>query len=358
MDNYYQYGADFSFTFPRFLVPFIPKSFREQPNSRTVFTAGINWQNRPEYNQRFLNLDWIYKWTALRNRLNHSLDLYNINYIVTPWTSEAFQAYLDAPENAVLKANYENLFITRSGYSAVYTSLPPSRAQNEGYTLRAGLDVAGTLPYLISKIAGTSNESGVYQLNGIPFAQYLKTGADLTRFFMLDPKHIVAAHAGLGFIYPYGNSSVAPYSQRYFAGGPNSVRGWSTRTLGPGSYQSGNTNDFINQNGDIKILLNLEYRRKTDTFLEYAAFIDAGNVWTIRNYDNQPGGTFRWNSFWKEMALAWGVGIRPNFGFVLIRIDFGMKIYSPESLDNLHWVITKPSFRRDFAYHFAIGYPF
>ena len=356
--NFYRYGIDLSLTFPRFLVPFIAKSVREQPNSRTVFTAGMNWQNRPEYNQRFANFDWMYKWTALRNRLNHTLDLYNVNYIVTPWVSNTFRDYLNKRGNSVLKENYKDLFITFSSYSIVYTSLSPSRAQNEGYTIRAGIDMAGTLPYLISRISGTKEAEGTYKLFGTPFAQYLKGYADFVRFFLLDAKNIVAFHTGLGVVCPYLNSAIVPYEQRYFAGGPNSVRGWSTRTLGPGAYQSGGRNDFINQNGDVKILLNLEYRLKTKTFLEYAAFIDAGNVWTIRNYNNQPDGLFKWNSFWKEMGLSWGLGIRPNLGFILIRLDVGMKIYSPAPLDGMHWVITKPSFKRDFAYHFAIGYPF
>ena len=357
-DNFFQYGADVSLTFPRFLVPFISKSVREQPNSRTIFTAGLNWQNRRAYNQRFTNLDWLYRWSALRNRLNYTLNVYNVNYIATPWMSDAFQTHLNRPENAFLKASYINQFITRSSYSFVYTSLPPSRAQSEGYTIRAGLDVAGTLPYAISKISGRKDEDGTYTLINIPFAQYFKATGDFARFYLLDPKRVVALRAGLGIACPYLNSSLVPYEQRYFAGGPNSVRGWSTRTLGPGSYKPIGRNDFLNQNGDIRILLNMEYRLKTNTFLEYAAFVDAGNVWTIRNYEHQPGGLFKWDSFWKEMGLSWGLGIRPNFGFVLIRIDAGMKIYSPTPLNGMHWVITKPNFSRDFAYHFAIGYPF
>jgi len=357
--NYFQYGVDLSLTFPRFLVPFISKRIREQPNSRTVFTSGINWKNRPEYNQRFVNVDWMYRWSALRNRLNHTLNLYNVNYIATPWVSDTFQTYLNRPENAVLRESYNGLFITRSSYSNVYTSYNPSRTrQNDGYTLRTSLDIAGTLPYLISMASSTKGADGTYQLYSIPFAQYFKVGADFARFFLLNSQNIVAFHAGVGIACPYLNSSLIPYEQRYFAGGPNSVRGWSTRTLGPGTYHSDNKNDFVNQTGDIRILLNIEYRLKTETFLEYAAFVDAGNVWTIRNYEHQPGGFFKLDSFWKEMGLSWGIGIRPNFGFILIRLDVGMKIYSPELLDDMHWVISKPNFGRDFAYHFAIGYPF
>ena len=357
-DNFFQYGADVSLTIPRFLVPFISKSVREQPNSRTIFTAGLNWQNRREYNQRFVNTDWTYRWTALRNQLNHTLNMYNVNYIATPWMSELFQTHLSRPENAFLRESYKNQFITRSGYSVVYTSLPPSRAQSEGYTIRTGLDIAGTLPYIVSRASGEKGENDTYTLFKIPFAQYFKADIDFAHFFLLDPKKIVAFRFGLGVACPYLNSSLIPYEQRYFAGGPNSVRGWSTRTLGPGTYESGGRNDFVNQNGDIRILLNAEYRLRTNSFLEYAAFVDAGNVWTIRSYKHQPGGLFKWDSFWKEMGLSWGIGIRPNFGFILIRIDAGMKIYSPERLNDMHWVISRPNLRRDLAYHFAIGYPF
>jgi len=357
-NNFYQYGVDFSLTFPRFLFPIIPERFREQPNSRTIFKVGINWQSRPEFSQRFVDIDWIYKWSALRNRLNHTLDMYNVNYIVTPWMSEAFLAHLDRPENVFLKISYSDRFITRSSYSFVYASLPPSRVQNEGYTIRAGVDVAGTLPYLVSRISGQEATDGIYHLFKNPFAQYFKVSADYARFFSLDSRNILALHAGLGLSSPYLNSSVIPYEQRYFAGGPNSVRGWNTRTLGPGSYKSGGRNDFINQNGDIKILLNMEYRMKTSSFIEYAAFVDAGNVWTIRDYDNQQGGLFKWDSLLKEMGLSWGVGFRPNFGFILIRVDFGMKIYSPEPLNDMHWVITRPNLGRDVVFHFAVGYPF
>ncbi len=357
-NNFFQYGVDISLTFPRFLVPFIAKRIREQPNSQTVFTSGINWKNRPEYNQRFLNVDWMYRWSAMRSRLNHTFSLYNVNYISTPWASDTFRTYLDRPENAVLRENYNSLFITRSSYSNVYTSSNSSRSQNAGYTIRTSLDIAGTLPYIISVASRTKDEDGAYRLFNIPFAQYFKVNADFARFFRLDSKNIVAFHAGLGIASPYLNSSLIPYEQRFFAGGPNSVRGWSTRTLGPGSYKSNGKNDFVNQNGDIRIQFNLEYRLKTETFLEYAAFIDAGNVWTIRDYAYQPGGFFKWDSFWKEMGLSWGIGIRPNFGFILIRLDAGMKIYSPTPLDGRNWVITKPKFGRDFAYHLAIGYPF
>ena len=200
-------------------------------------------------------------------------------------------------------------------------------------------DVAGTLPYLYSKITKRKKDNGVYKLFDIPYAQYFRVTTDLVRLFQIDPLNIIATHIGLGLANPYGNSNVVPYEQRFFAGGPNSVRGWSTRTLGPGVYESKGKSDFLNQTGDIKIILNVEYRIKTKSFMEYAVFVDAGNVWTIRNYESQPGGLFEWNKFLEQMGLSWGVGIRPNFGFILLRLDLGMKIYNPEITDRTRWVI-------------------
>jgi outer membrane protein assembly factor BamA len=358
-NNFFQYGTEISLSFPRFLIPLIPERLKQQTNAGTTFTSGLNWQNRPEYNKRFVNLDWTYTWNTLRRRLNHVLNLYSINYIATPWKSDTFQTYLDREENLLLRESYKDQFITRTSYSVFYISRTAAQSPNNGYTIRASLDVAGTLPFLISQAAGNSkDENGFYHMFGIPFAQYFKTSFDITRLLELDRLNIIVLHAGLGVAHPYGNSLLIPYEQRFFAGGPNSVRGWSTRTLGPGAYQSQGKSDFLNQNGDMKILFNLEYRLKTNSFMEYAAFLDLGNVWTLKDYESQPGGQFDIKTFWKEMGLSWGIGIRPNFGFILIRLDLGMKIYNPEMLDSTKWVISSPRLRRDLALHFAIGYPF
>lgn len=359
-DIYYEYGGEVSLTFPQFLFPFISDQYRQQVGANTVFSTGLNWRNRPEYNRRFLSLDWKYKWTALRRKMNHTFDIYNINYVATPWTSAWFSQYLDREDNAVLRESYKDQFITRTSYMMTYSSNIGPRAQLEGYTIQAAADVAGTLPYLYSRIADKAQVNGSYELLGMPFAQYFKISGDFTYLFPLDKYNVVASHVGLGLACPYGNSTVVPYEQQFFAGGPNSVRGWNTRTLGPGTYESKGSSDFINQTGDIKILLNVEYRLKTESFLEYAVFADAGNVWTIKNYENQPRGMFHWNSFFEEMGFSWGVGLRPNFGFILLRLDLGMKIYNPEIVGTSkdRWVITHPNLSDDLAFHFAIGYPF
>jgi len=169
------------------------------------------------------------------------------------------------------------------------------------------------------------------------------------------------AHLGFGIAYPYGNSTVLPFEKRYFSGGANSVRGWSVRSLGPGKYKErdGRIN-FINQTGDMKLDLNLEYRTHLFWKLGGAAFIDAGNIWTLRDYDIQPGGQFRLSDLPSQLAVSYGLGVRFNFDYFILRFDLGMKAVNPayETDEDEHYPLLHPRFSRDYAFHFAVGLPF
>ena len=168
----------------------------------------------------------------------------------------------------------------------------------------------------------------------------------------------LAFHLGAGVAVPYGNSSMVPFEKRFYAGGANGVRGWGVRTLGPGRYDAKNSvSDFINQCGDIRLDFSLEARVKLFWVLEGAAFIDAGNVWTIRNYETQPGGLFRFDSFYKELGWAYGIGLRMDFTYFLLRFDLGMKAYNP-AINQEPWPLTHPRWNRDATFHFSVGYPF
>ncbi|MEG0701741.1 MAG: BamA/TamA family outer membrane protein, partial [Muribaculaceae bacterium] len=149
-----------------------------------------------------------------------------------------------------------------------------------------------------------------------------------------------------------------PFEKRFYAGGANGVRGWAVRTLGPGTFNGNNSvNNFINQCGDIRLNLSLEYRTKLFWVVEMGIFVDAGNIWTIRDYENQPGGKFKFNSFYKEIAAAYGLGIRLDFTYFLLRFDLGMKAHNPAK-DQEAWPIFSPNWRRDATFHFSVGYPF
>ena len=167
-------------------------------------------------------------------------------------------------------------------------------------------------------------------------------------------------HAALGIAYPYGNSTVLPFEKRYFSGGANSVRGWAVRELGPGKYKGSDGRiDFINQTGDLKLDFSAELRSDLFWKLQGAFFIDAGNIWTLRSYEDQPGGQFHWNTFYEQIAVAYGLGIRLNFSYFILRFDMGMRAINPAyDTQQEHYAIFHPDFGRDFTFHFAVGYPF
>ena len=160
------------------------------------------------------------------------------------------------------------------------------------------------------------DSEGAYKIFGIRYAQYVKTDFSVSHHQIFDHNNRIVYHAGIGVAVPYGNSNLIPFEKRYFSGGANSVRGWTAYQLGPGTYKSDRAFiDYNTQMGDIKIDLNMEYRSKLFWKLDGALFLDAGNVWTIRNYETQPGGVFRFADFVGQMGVAYGAGIRADLSF-------------------------------------------
>ena len=273
-----------------------------------------------------------------------------------PWISSTFKhEYLDSIDNrnAILRYNYEDLFIMKSGITVTY---------NNGINaIRASFETAGNFLNAAAYLLGQEqNSKNQYTLFNIAFAQYVKFDFDYTRLIKFDQNNQLALHGAFGFAYPYSNSTILPFEKRYFAGGANSMRGWSVRGLGPGRFKGSHGRiDFINQTGDMKLEMNMEYRTKLFWKIHGAAFIDAGNIWTIRNYADQPGGKFSINKFYQEIAVAYGWGIRLNFDYFILRFDMGMKAINPAyDYDDEHWAIFHPDFSRDFSFHFAVGMPF
>lgn len=354
--NYIEYGIESKLTFPSFLCPFLSNDFKRRSSATTEFTVSYNLQNRPEFHRRVFSGGVRYKWYDSTQRHRYKLDVIDLNYIYMPWISATFKSnYLDNTENrnAILKYNYEDLFIMKTGIGMSYTG------RSEAFKIN--IETAGNLLYGITSAAKLkTDDNGNRRVFNIAFAQYAKFDFDYTRAFSLDRNNQLVFHGDLGVAYPYGNSTVLPFEKRYFSGGANSVRGWSVRGLGPGKFRGKNgAIDFINQTGDVKLDLNMEFR----TFLFWkfygAAFIDAGNIWTLRNYDDQPGGQFRFDTFLKQIAVAYGLGIRLNFSYFILRFDMGMKAINPAyESKNEHYAIIHPDFSRDFAFHFAVGLPF
>lgn len=355
-DNYEEYGLEARLSFPRLLAPFLTKKFRRNSIATSELSASWNLQNRPEFHRRVFSVKWKYKWSDAKKHWAYHLDLLDLNYVYMPWISQTFKHdYLDSlsNRNAILKYNYEDLFIMKTGFGAVYNDANQS--------LRASIETAGNLLNGLSGVMGFKrNEQNQHTLFNIAFAQYVKFDVDFTRLFRFDARNILALHGRFGIAWPYGNSTILPFEKRYFAGGANSVRGWSVRELGPGRYRGTDGRiDFINQTGDLKLDLNAEYRTHLFWKFDGAVFIDAGNIWTLRNYPEQPGGQFQWNSFIKDIAVAYGLGLRLNFSFFVLRLDGGMKAINPAfTTSEEHYPLFHPKWGRDFTFHFAVGLPF
>lgn len=364
--NFFEFSINSSLAFPRVLSPIFNDTYAAR-KGKTIFSTGFVWQNRPEFKKRYLTFDWKYMWATRRNRYSHTLDLYNITYTIVPWVLPEFQTkYLDVSTNALLKQNYTSQFITRTSYTFTYSSssATASSLMKAKKTVKSSsnfsfmIDMSGTLPSALVRLFDSpKNNDGYYEIMGVPFSQYARFDIDYSRTFRLGIHPELAVHVGAGIACPYGNSKQIPYERRYFAGGPNSVRGWSTRELGPGRYVRNDSiaADFFNQTGDIKLLAQAELRFHTEGIFEYAIFVDAGNIWTIKDYDNQPGGKIVLNELVNDLATSVGAGVRLDLSFILVRLDLGLKGYDPSTRE---WNITSLKLKRDLAIHFAIGYPF
>lgn len=354
--DYEEYSVVSRLQFPRFVAPFISDRLRYRSRATSEISLSWNLQNRPEFHRRVFSAAWKYKWNNPTRHTSYDFDVLDLNYVYMPWISPTFRHdYIDSVSNrnAILRYNYEDLFIMKMGLGVLY---------NHGNNaMRVNIETAGNLLRALSgPFSFNKDDQGQYTLFNIAYAEYVKFDFDYTHIFSFDRNNQLVLHTDFGIAWPYGNSKVLPFEKRYFSGGANSVRGWSVRELGPGKYRGTDGRiDFINQTGDMKLDLNAEFRTHLFWKFDGAAFIDAGNIWTLRDYAEQPGGQFKWNEFYKQIAVAYGLGIRLNFDYFILRFDAGMKAINPAYVDSdEHYAIIHPNLSRDFTFHFAVGLPF
>lgn len=363
-DDYKEYGIESSLNFPQFMFPFLSSAFKRKVRATSEVGAKFTSQLRPEFTRTLASASWSYRW-ADRNRSQHRMDLLDINYVYVPWKSRTFTEYLEnlTDRNSILIKSYEDQLIVRMGYSYVYNSAnDPDNGANRrnSYSIRLNIEESGNLLYAASKLMNRSPKGNDgFVIANIPFAQYVKGDFDFAHNFKIDNRNSLAFHIGIGVAYPYANSQMLPFEKRYFSGGPNSVRGWSVRSLGPGCYKGkeGSMN-YINHAGDIKLDLNIEYRTHLFWKFNGAAFVDAGNIWNIHEYEGQEEGTFHFDSFYRQLAVAYGLGIRLDLDYLILRFDGGMKAVNPMETGKDKYPFIRPRMNRDFAFHFAVGYPF
>lgn len=384
-NNYSEYSTEWGITFPKFMAPFLKRSFKRKIQASTAFTVNFDYQARPEYTRVIAGGGWRYQWTERSRRMSHTLTLLDVSVISVPKIDNDFYNRI----NLLLRESYQDHMIMRMGYNFYRTNKAEMSVQQMGlfqrnvFTIRVNVETAGNLLYGLSHLSRQKpDDRGSYKALGIRYSQYVKADADYAITHYFDRRQSLAFHVGAGVAVPYGNSDALPFEKRFYSGGANSVRGWGVRTLGPGSYNRENNVDIIDnvdggdnninngtssttkrlsnffyQCGDIRFDINLEYRAKLFWVVELGLFVDAGNIWTIKDYVDQPGGVFKFNKFYEQIAASYGLGIRLDFKYFLVRVDMGMKAHNPTSGEE-HWPMFNPVFKRDSEFHFSVGYPF
>jgi outer membrane translocation and assembly module TamA len=354
-NNSIDLGGEASVQVPKFLFPFLSSKARKQLRATTEFSLSYNWQTNPWYTRTIAGTNMKYQWfTGSQNTERYTITPIDINYVYLPRISDLFRdLYLN--NSSIIRYSYEDHFIMSSGFSFQRNTQPLAKPLENYFVYRGSAETGGNLLWALYSLSNAKKEDGAYTIGNIRFAQYAKGEFDYAYYNVIDSRNKLVFHGHAGIAFPYGNADVVPFEKRFTAGGANSVRGWSVWSLGPGIYRSNSSTDFM-QIGDIKLDLNIEYRFKLFWVLEGAAFVDAGNVWTIKNYEDQKGGVFAWDSFYKQLAYSYGFGLRFDFSFFLFRIDMGSKLYNPADADTGGWCF--PIRSNNFAYHFAIGYPF
>lgn len=362
-NNYSEYAIENSLDIPKFMFPFLTEEYKRNKHASTAFKAFFSYQTRPEYTRFISTVGYSYKWQNTP-RQRHTFNVIDLSYVYLPKRSDSFIEIIEQA-GPISYSSYSSHLIMAMGYNLYLTN---GSSQNQVtnstrdiWSLRVNTEIAGNLLWALSKLANLKkDENGDYNVFGLPFEQYARMDMDWSYSKYLTDRSRLAYHLAGGIAVPYGNSKTVPFEKRYYAGGANSVRGWSVRTLGPGRFQNTKDNtrlDYFNQCGDIRFDASVELRSKLFWKIEFATFLDAGNVWTLKDYNSQPGGKIT-EDFYKQIAAATGIGFRMITDFVVLRLDMGIKAYNPYYEGKEAWTIRKPFKSENRAIHFAVGYPF
>ena len=350
-------GITTSIRFPQFLGlpnrifkgPYIPTTdvslaftYQDRPEfRRTLITTAITYNGR-------VGKDFYYQFSPFRLNIAR---LFNINteflsqiIIANPFIMNAYMGRFDQGVNGMV-------YYTTNASAVPLTSY---------HYVRFGVDLSGNFLSLFNKLMPV-DEAGMRTIWSTPYAQYVRAELNVGKVFRFgaEEQHALALHLVAGAGYGYGNSSTMPVEKLFYCGGSTSMRGWQARTLGPGNSELLTVFSIPSQIGDMKLEANVEYRFPLVWKLEGALFADAGNIWNIpRKEVNDTTGVFSFNNLGESIGLDWGLGIRMNLGFLLIRVDGGLRLHDPARAEGNRWVPVREWFPKNYAIHFGVGYPF
>ncbi len=352
--NSYEYGADVSIEYPRLETPF--KLFRRHrfaTTPSTLFSLSGNVLNRADYFKMLTLTGAVtYKFQTSPNSM-HEFSPFLLDYTMLNHTTAAFDSIMDA--NPAIYVSMRNQFVPKIKYTYTYTS--PAGYRNP-VAWELSLTEAGNVVALGYMAAGKKFNAKEKDLFGNPFAQFLKVNTSLRKTWSLGQKSQLVGHVAAGVLWAYGNSSRGPYGEQFYVGGANSIRAFTIRSIGPGKYVApSSTYSYLDQTGDIKLEMNLEWRFNLFGSLYGALFFDAGNIWLMEKDENRPDAEFRFGTFWKQLATGTGLGLRYDLDFFVLRLDLGVALHVPYDTSKSGYY-NIPKFSDGLGLHFAIGYPF
>ena len=361
----WEFGVEAGLTVPRFLMPFLFRSGSQQFVPKTKLSLGVNFLNRTDaFGLTSVKAQYGYEWNQsliIRHRFSPMV----FNLFVLGQVSDQLDRVLAT--GALLRRGLFEQFILGSEYSWFYNSqLRDQEERLNDYYANINIDLAGNLLYGFSVLAGREPDSdGVHDLFGQGFAQYVRTDVDLRYYRRLGGQQRIATRLVAGVGLPYANSETLPYLKLFSVGGSNGIRAFHPRTLGPGTYAPPDTlagRFNIYQSGEVKLEMSAEYRFGITSLLKGALFADAGNVWRLQDHEEIPGGRFQWDSFYKQIALGTGAGIRLDATFFILRLDLAFPLAVPSRERESFFEPVRPlsrSWRREnLVFNLAIGYPF
>ena len=350
-----EFGVSASLSFPKFL--FLPYSLFRGPVPRTEINISYNYQNRPEYTRNIISTSLGYSGN-IRGRLYYQFYPLQLNIVRLFDLDENF--YSSLRNDPFMRNSYQDHFDLGSGVTFHYTTNSSVNPKETYFYTRLQFDIAGNVLSAFKPLM-KKDADGAGMIWNTPFSQYVKAELTLGRTWVFGRNggQAVATRFLAGAGYAYGNSTALPFEKHFYSGGANSLRGWQARSVGPGLSPMDMTFIIPNQTGDMKLEANVEYRFKMFWKVAGAVFADAGNVWTLRDGGADASASmFRWSTFGQSIAANWGVGIRLDLNFLLLRLDMGMRVHDPARTDN-RWVGPSQWLRRGcYALHFGVGYPF
>ncbi|GAA0891175.1 BamA/TamA family outer membrane protein [Fulvivirga kasyanovii] len=360
-------GVNASLTFPQFVLPLSTRAKEKlgRVNPKTRLLAGYTYTDRPEYVRKNTNFSNTYSWQN-ENRGLFSFTATDVSIINSNLDSAFLGTLLALERNGNRLINtFKPSFVSSMSLSATWNFNSYGLNFTNSSFFRTYIESGGTSLNFVGTEA--------LEKENLEYYKYIKLNLDYRKIHPANKNTTIAYRINAGIAKPYSDNRILPYEKYFFAGGSNGIRAWRPRRLGPGSYTpldstGGETRVSYNfeQQGEILLEGSLELRKNLIGFIDYAAFVDFGNIWTIREDPSREGAQFEFDRFYKEIAVGAGLGLRFDFSFLVLRLDAGLKIYDPARPEEKRFILSKgfydppftPSAAESVVFNIGIGYPF